>query len=118
MLEAVYDILILFLSLAGVTFLIRMIYIWFLLPKNAGNQFYVVLLKDESCENDLRNAIQFSKEVGGRYCKKVICVDAGLDGESLLVFDRFAKEYHNLYLCPVDRLAYYLKNEMHDGEEK
>lgn len=103
MLDIIFHTVILILSLGGLYSLIRRIYLNLLLPPG-GIQQFVLTLRDDSAENDLRAATEASREFGGRFCKRIVAVCRDSECDAFRIASIYSAANKNIVVCFPDDL--------------
>mgnify|MGYP007094029641 CR=1 FL=1 len=120
MAESIFYIILLLLSLLGLTNIIWSIALWMNGNKNCVKPFLVVPL-DNSCkeiEATLRNAISRAELMSASTCAGILAVDLGLEEESLSCCRDFCESYDGVRLCTPAELSCILSASMQEDGAK
>ncbi len=95
MLETIYEISFILLSVAGIVYLWKS-FMLFLLRNKQDKNVYVVVPLNDTCEN-LEQLVRSTAErtllMGNAKWERIVCVDYGISDENKYIIEKLCKEY-------------------------
>ena len=105
MLEVVFSVFVLCLSVVGLIEIFKIISVSFLSQKEFSENTVLLIPvygHNESIEMVLRNAIASGKWLSGTKSRPVICLDLGMDAETKKICEIFCEEYDFIELYSLE----------------
>ncbi|MEE0264709.1 MAG: hypothetical protein UD936_03695 [Acutalibacteraceae bacterium] len=95
MLESIYEIAFILLSVAGIVYLWKC-FMLFLLRNRQDKMVYIVIPLDDTCENVeqlVRSTAERTLLMGNAKWERIVCVDYGISEENKYIAEKLCKEY-------------------------
>ena len=111
MLEIIAKTIFVLLAIIGISEIFRVFLFWMLQSHNRGKLYLIVSIQghDESAEVSMESAIERLKWIHGEE-KKLICLDLGMDEETMLVCKIIAHQNPGVEVCTPEELSEILEH--------